>query len=428
MPFTFVDLFAGIGGFHSALSSMGGKCVLASEIDQFAAGVYAQNWQSKDSGFEIKGDIKDLTEGSRVNIPSHDVLTGGFPCQPFSKSGNQLGVNETRGTLFYNILRVIEARKPKMVLLENVRNLVGPKHHEDYLAMVKLLRELGYAVSTEPTILSPHEIEQSKGGTPQHRDRVFIGALHVGKVRAQKLTDLAPLISRSVVKENRPIWDLKDFLQEINNNRTFDRDSLRVSIQQEEALTMWEEFLVTFRKVNKNNPPGFPMWTDFWKERRSLRIPADTPEWKRNFINKNAFFYETNAKWIDTWRIKHKLDEFIPSLRKFEWQAGDMESVFKGLIQFRPSGVRVKTPNYVPAFVAITQTPVLGWELRELSVFEAASLQGFPHDFDFDSQRRALSLKQIGNAVHAGAAATVFKSMVERANTLSIPWANEFVI
>jgi DNA (cytosine-5)-methyltransferase 1 len=399
---------------------------MASEIDQHAVGVYSHNWQSKNPTFQIEGDIRSLTEGPKVIIPSHDVLTGGFPCQPFSKSGNQLGVNETRGTLFYNILRVIESRKPKMVLLENVRNLVGPKHHEDYLAMVKLLRELGYAVSTEPTILSPHEIEKSKGGTPQHRDRVFIGAIHVGKSRAQKLTDLGPLISRQEIKENCPSWDLKNYLQEINSNKIFDKGKLRIPVQQEEALTMWNEFLLRYRKVNKKNPPGFPMWTDYWQERRSLRIPVNTPEWKRNFINKNAFLYESNSKWIDSWRVKYKLEECIPSLRKFEWQAGDMDSIFSGLIQFRPSGVRVKAPNYVPAFVAITQTPVLGWELRELSVFEAASLQGFPFDFDFDSQRRTLSLKQIGNAVHAGAAAIVFESMVRRANSLDIPWAEEF--
>jgi DNA (cytosine-5)-methyltransferase 1 len=191
---------------------------------------------------------------------------------------------------------------------------------------------------------------------------------------------------------------------------------------------MWEVFLQKFRKTNMQNPPGFPMWTDYWKARSLVRIPRETPEWKRNFINKNIQLYESNSTWIDAWRDKHELSGFIPSSRKFEWQAGNLESIFMGLIQFRPSGVRVKLPNYVPAFVAITQTPVLGWEMRELSEFEAAALQGFPLDFDFNSQRRALSLKQIGNAVHAGMAAIVFKSMVERAHSLDISWAQDFSV
>lgn len=426
MKFTFVDLFAGIGGFHSALSSFGGRCVLASEIDENAVNIYSHNWRNSNTDFPIVGDIRELTEGSNVKIPSHDVLTGGFPCQPFSKSGNQLGVNETRGTLFYNILQVIAARKPKMVLLENVRNLVGPKHFEDYLVMVKLLRELGYAVSTEPTIVSPHEVELKLGGTPQHRDRVFIGAIRVGKSRAQKLSDLEPLISRQALKVNRPNWDLKKYLKDINENNNLARKELRISANLESALKMWEEFLSEYRTRNESNPPGFPMWTDYWFERSEIRIPKKTPEWKKSFINKNIALYGNNSKWINKWKSRNGLKEFIPSLRKFEWQAGDLESIFDGLIQFRPSGVRIKNPNYVPAFVAITQTPVLGWELRELSEFEAASLQGFPINFDFVSQRRNLSLKQIGNAVHSGVAAIVFKAMIERAQALETPWAKDF--
>lgn len=426
MAFTFVDLFAGIGGFHAALSSQGGKCVLVSEIDENATSIYLHNWQSTESCFEVKGDIKALTEGKRVLVPPHDVLTGGFPCQPFSKSGNQLGVNETRGTLFYNILRVIEARKPKMVLLENVRNLVGPKHYEDYLIMVKLLRELGYAVSTEPTIVSPHEIPENEGGTPQHRDRVFIGAIYVGKKEAQLLKDTPPLITRVDLRKSKPDWNFEKFLEGINTHRETNLTDLKISCQQQDALEMWEEFLVNYRSKNHSNPPGFPLWSDYWRNRGAIRIPSSIPEWKRNFIVKNISLYESNQKWIDKWRTKFNLEEFTPSHRKFEWQASDSESIYSSLIQFRPSGVRVKSPNYVPAFVAITQTPVLGWELRELSEYEAARLQGFPREFDFDSQRRSLSLKQIGNAVHAGVASIVFKSMIERANHLGVSWAGEF--
>ena len=106
MTFTFIDLFAGIGGFHAALEPLGGSCVFVSEIDEKAAETYAHNWL-KSSNIIVEGDIRALTETDHLQIPKHDVLTAGFPCQPFSKSGNQLGVNETRGTLFYNILRMV---------------------------------------------------------------------------------------------------------------------------------------------------------------------------------------------------------------------------------------------------------------------------------------------------------------------------------
>lgn len=427
MAFTFIDLFAGVGGFHYALKQLGGNCVFASEIDPHASNIYSLNWHTTKNNFEIAGDIKPLTEGTRVQVPKHDVLTGGFPCQPFSKSGNQLGVNEARGTLFYNILRILETRKPKLVLLENVRNLVGPRHFSDYQKMIMLLRQLGYAVSTEPVIVSPHMIPKSKGGTPQHRERVFIGAIYVGKNRAQKLSNMEPLISREEIRNSNLEWDIKEFLESANKTLKISHSELEITNSQVEAIRMWEDFLKKFRKLNKKNPPGFPMWTEFWQTRDAIRIPKSTPEWKKDFILKNVALYESNQDWINKWRSNFDLNSFIPSQRKFEWQAGDLDSIYSGLIQFRPSGVRVKRPNYVPAFVAISQTPVLGWESRELSEQECAVLQGFPSSFQFGNQKRPLSLKQIGNAVHPATARFVFQSLVTRAIDLGLPWAEDIL-
>ena len=103
MSFKYVDLFAGIGGFHAALSAWGGECVMASEIDTDAVKIYRANW-----GITPKGDITKLANENIVKVPDHDVLVGGFPCQPFSKSGLQKGMDEARGTLFWNIARIIE--------------------------------------------------------------------------------------------------------------------------------------------------------------------------------------------------------------------------------------------------------------------------------------------------------------------------------
>ena len=392
-----------------------------------AANTYSKNW-IKNRNLEIHGDIRELTEGRVIKVPKHDVLTGGFPCQPFSKSGNQLGVNETRGTLFYNILKIIEARQPKIVLLENVRNLVGPKHHSDYLTMVRLLRELGYAVSEEPTILSPHEIPKDFGGSPQHRERVFIGGIRVGQKRATKLSNLDPLIPRNLFgKVSASSWDIKRELKEVKQNPNDSLKHLQISEEQKDALIMWDYFLERYRSDNDRNPPGLPLWTEYWKPRNQIRIPKETPDWKVQFILRNQRLYQENRAWIDQWKKKFCLADHIPSNRKFEWQAKNTKSVFDCLIQFRPSGIRVKESTYVPAFVAIAQTPILGWELRELSEGEASRIQGFPENFSFFGQRRSFSLKQIGNAVHPGSAALVFQALVHRAKELDLPWAQGLV-
>ena len=174
MSFTFIDLFAGIGGFHGALTALGGKGIYASEIDKNAVATYTKNWR-----LVPDGDITLAANEKTMLIPAHEVLTGGFPCQPFSKSGKQKGMEETRGTLFWNIAKIIEQRQPKIVLLENVRNLAGPRHKDDWKVIIKTLRNLGYRVSSEPLVVSPHKIPKKHGGRPQTRKRIYIAASFV---------------------------------------------------------------------------------------------------------------------------------------------------------------------------------------------------------------------------------------------------------
>ena len=116
--FTFIDLFAGIGGFHLAMEELGGKCVFASEIDPDAITTYEQNIGMTPAG--------DITKIAATDIPPHDVLCAGFPCQPFSKAGKQEGFeDETKGTLFFDIERILLHHHTKYIILENVRNLVS---------------------------------------------------------------------------------------------------------------------------------------------------------------------------------------------------------------------------------------------------------------------------------------------------------------
>src|SRR5687768_17119336 len=119
----FVDLFAGLGGFHLALKSLGHECVFVSEIDERLRKLYVSNFP--DAAEFVHGDIRE----SKTKVPEHDILCAGFPCQPFSKSGAQRGVaDETRGTLFHEILEILKRRKPRYVLLENVGNF---ERHDD---------------------------------------------------------------------------------------------------------------------------------------------------------------------------------------------------------------------------------------------------------------------------------------------------------
>lgn len=410
MAFKFVDLFAGIGGFHAAMGAMGGECVYASEWDKDAARIYERNW-----GMKPAGDITVEANDEVMKVPPHDVLLGGFPCQPFSKSGKQLGMEETRGTLFWNIAKIIEMRKPSLVLLENVRNLAGPRHIHEWEVIINTLRTLGYRVSSHPLIVSPQTIHPDFGGRPQVRERVFIAATRI-PAGVKKIIDV-DVPDLSVSKHG---WDP----QEWKLSKDLPLDKLTPNQKKEVALTddeliwlnAWNEFVEIFKnKFPKDNLPGFPIWADEWVHINELVIPRGTPDWKENFLTKNAELYTGMKKELDKWKKRwNNLEEFPPSRRKLEWQAQDTKTLWDTVMHFRPSGIRVKKPTYLPALVAITQTSIIAKQKRRITVREAARLQGFPEWFDFLDQRPAQSYKQLGNAVNVGVVFNVLRAQVIR--------------
>jgi DNA (cytosine-5)-methyltransferase 1 len=413
MSFTFVDLFAGIGGFHAALGAMGGKCVYASEWDKDAARVYERNWNLKP-----EGDITIAANDDVMEVPSHDVLVGGFPCQPFSKSGKQLGMEETRGTLFWNIARIIEMRKPTLVLLENVRNIAGPRHTHEWLVIMETLRKLGYRVSSQPMVVSPHLIRPEFGGRPQVRDRVFIAATRIpDKLMKTTLREIdIPSLESVTHGWNPQKWNLS---KDLPLEKTLSRETkTKVKLSDTEIawITAWDEFVQIMRERLKGMPlPGFPIWADDWVLETELKIPKDTPKWKSDFLEKNAHFYTSHRIVLDKWLKKwNHLQDFPPSRRMFEWQAQDAARLWDTIMHFRPSGIRAKKATYVPALVAITQTSIVGKLKRRLTVREAARLQGFPDWFDFIDQQDRQSYKQLGNAVNIGAVFNVLRSQVVR--------------
>ena len=158
--FTFIDLFAGIGGFHLAAKQNGGECLMACEIDQAAKQTYLAN-------HEVTNFVEDITKIEIKNIPSHDLLCAGFPCQPFSQAGFKKGFNDIRGTLFFYIAEIIRVKKPKAFFLENVRHLLN---HDDGKTLAKIkqvLEELGYSCFYKV-------VKASDFGLPQYRPRLFI--------------------------------------------------------------------------------------------------------------------------------------------------------------------------------------------------------------------------------------------------------------
>lgn len=157
--FTFIDLFAGIGGIRIAFERVGGNCIFSSEIDDFCQQMYEANF-----GHKPHGDITQITPSS---IPDHDILTAGFPCQAFSIIGDMLGFADTRGTLFFEIEKILYAKKPKAFLLENVKNLVSHDKGRTFKVVLDKLEKLGYFVHAKV-------LNGLRFGVPQKRERIII--------------------------------------------------------------------------------------------------------------------------------------------------------------------------------------------------------------------------------------------------------------
>lgn len=167
-PIQFIDLFAGIGGFHQALHNQGASCVFASEWDNKCRETYQTNFEHISPNLFAQNHFAgDITKVNPSSIPNHDILCAGFPCQPFSISGKQKGFDDTRGTLFFNILEIIQEKKPKVVFLENVKHLVHHDNGNTLKVIIEQLERLGYKTSWQ--VLNAKDF-----GLAQNRERIII--------------------------------------------------------------------------------------------------------------------------------------------------------------------------------------------------------------------------------------------------------------
>lgn len=251
-PFTFIDLFAGIGGIRKAFEEIGGRCLFTSEWDGYAQKTYAENCPD---GHAINGDI---TQVDAAEIPDHDLLLAGFPCQPFSIAGvskkNALGrahgfACETQGTLFFDICRIIETRQPRAFLLENVKNLMSHDKGRTFDVIKRSLDDLGYDIY--PRVVDGAHF------VPQHRERILI----VGFRKADKVNfdwDALPLPKKGVhkLKEILHRCDGSEPVLPWDGDRFFNHAAKQVDPKYTLTPKLWA-YLQTYAEKHRAKGNGF---------------------------------------------------------------------------------------------------------------------------------------------------------------------------
>ena len=260
--FTFIDLFAGIGGFHLAMEKLGGKCVFASELKPDLRELYKTNF-----GMECAGDINSVN--IQKDIRKHIVLCAGFPCQPFSKAGKRQGFNDEkeRGNLFWKIMEILEAKKPEYILLENVQNL---ETHDDGNTWAVIKENLETLYEVQCDIISPHNF-----GIPQHLKRIYI----VGR-----LWDKGGLKGFQFPPHEEEIeCNIKDIIDEDDDDYMTIRDQTR------QHLLAWQHFLDLL--TENNIPiPSFPIWAMEWGATYKFEDTPPCRQKMKSFRGKNGKF------------------------------------------------------------------------------------------------------------------------------------------
>lgn len=403
----FIDLFAGLGGFHLALQRLGHICVFASELDPQLRALYAKNFD-----MDAHGDIKQI---GADEIPEHDILCAGFPCQPYSKAGQQTGLQDPRwGDLYDHIMRIVRHHRPQSVMLENVPNLHRHDDGKTWETMEGRLRAEKYDVRHEK--LSPHHF-----GIPQIRERIFIVA-SLDRLEGFKWPDKIDAVTSIGDVLDRNPWDARPLSEQVVS-----------------CIEVWQDFLNRFPEGEQL--PSFPIWSaefgadypyenttpfavgldGLWGRSGShgaslhdldepsvfafLPSYARTkeerfPDWKIRFIKQNRDLYERHRGWLEEW--KPKILDFPPSLQKLEWNAkGAPRDLASLVLQIRPSGVRAKRPTTAPSLVAMTttQVPIITWEQRYMTPRECAKLQSMEELSELpEAPTRAYAA--LGNAVN----------------------------
>ena len=554
----FVDLCAGLGGFHLALTKAQRaparrtrrllerqwtfRCVMAADILPRLRESYVQNFPEiaeeyrtlyppedcLEAGLDdlydeagrlvrIHGDLATLVDAKEGTlrtwagsnepiVPEHELLCAGFPCQPFSKSGAQMGFEDLNGTVFRMLAVILKERQPPFVFLENVGNFERHDKGNTWRVVRQILDGLGYSVRATTTVggedgglglLSPHHL-----GLPQHRERFFIvgqhkvkaGPFQEGRYPFPKSYRMGKQPDRALAKLER---DSRGRLLTIINRSASQapRDELeaaQVSSERAQCVDHWRKLLL---KIDQHDSrcaagqeirplPSFPIWgfeLDPWHhypyERNPKDLAADPaalanfrrgwlrklrshlgpdlaprgvrsflnsgrqidvarwadswpgyareraswPSWKRRFIEQNRVWSQLLWGRLDRAWLRGWLDELFSefpsaSHHKLEWNCqGEDVELWQHILQFRPSGLRVKRFRHIPALVAMTTTqiPIIPVRnngrhppARHLLASEALALQGFPRTWNRPAAKGP-TFEALGNAVHVGLAKAI---------------------
>ncbi|MXZ44423.1 MAG: DNA cytosine methyltransferase [Gammaproteobacteria bacterium] len=403
----FVDLFAGLGGFHHGLSKAGGfKCVFASEIDPQLRDLYEVNHGLKTHG--------DLTQIGLNTVPKHEVLCAGFPCQPFSLAGQKKGISCPQfGRLIDHVIDIARFRKPEFLFLENVPGLLTVENGSVWKFITSAFTALGYKLTHK--VISPLDV-----AVPQNRKRLFIvGSLKhdVSRVFDWPSPERVPTVSEFL--ENTP-----SSFKAIESNKRVQLEKWQhlllkcqfpekmpiVSIASPEfgATYPLDFSKITLRELREyrgaygNNLRECIDWADILGKLPSYcRRQRKVPSWLTQSINFSRNFYKHNKEWLDEWH--RDLNKCYNSWQVLEWR-GDryVRLLNQHLLQFRASGIRVIKPHTLPSLIAMTptQVPIIGSGMRYLTKDEAARFQSL-HDLTKIPIDDRDAFKAIGNAVNA---------------------------